>query len=507
MEYRDMFIGIRAHVPDGWLVLASESTLFSHHPHVPTTMIFSSRLDADSLIKELVNYVQALIGAPLNARVSRGRFIEARGYLPGTLTQQVMRTPPGEYVIRVYPGKPSWGWASHVQYLSKDLENYGKPELLNSIEARRINVPDPARGVVAFKTAVPHQSHVKCYAQGEAPVMEIRGRDYLISMIPPSTYVYGNPLIVQSYLMMGAKVSPYMDAISYMRTALTPMGIKVKDVRPAPIPGSLAHLVTAKLASTLTTGQQPMFSSAIAKLEDGYAWVTAIGENFMGSQIWAAYLYLSKGRSALWILQSIAAHFEMRQEWAKALKRESDMAYKSVLSSIRSTSRLTDQIARSLKTSQFHNYQPEYGLEDSYSEWELDSSSYDSSSYESEWEGDDVATGTGMDTFYVDSDGQVRDMDLGEDVSFYEIDGEGILRDEEGNEVGYVEDGYVYDNEGDRLGWLDASISDDWQMERLEQESSDPSAVFGYYSWGAQDNEDSTETPYYTTRDEDEEDQ
>ncbi len=505
MEYRDIFLGIRAQVPDGWLVLANNNTLSAHHPYMLTKMIFSSRLDANTLLRELVSYVQSLIRAPLNARLFRGEgFLEAKGYAPGSIIQQAMRIPPGEYVIRVYQRKPTQGWASHAQYL-KELDSYMKFELLGSIEARKVDVPDPSRGMVAFKTLVPSSSQVRCYAQREAPVMDIRGKGYLISMIPPITYAYGNPMIVQPYMMLGAKVSPYMDAFSYARSALTSMGEEVKDIRPAPMPGSLTHLVLAKLGSTLLTGQQPMFSSALAELDDGYAWVTTIGESFMGAQLWSAYIYLARGKNALWILQSIAAHFRVELGWSKTLKRESNMTYRSVLDSIRSTSRLSRQIARSLEASRLSSYQPDYSFNQNYSDWS-DDSGYDSPDYDSEWK-EEPDTGTGMDTFYVDSYGQVRNIDLGEDVSFYEIDAEGALRDEEGNEVGYVEDGYVYDNQGNRLGWLDASISDDWQMERLEQESSDPSEVFGYYDWGAQVNEESTETPYYVTKEDDEDEE
>ncbi len=495
MEYRDLFLGIRGQVPEGWVVIAGENSLLYLHPYVPTTIIFSSWLEADSLMREVINQVQMLIGAPMNVRVFRGQHLEARGYLPGTQLQQIMRTPPGEYVIRVYPGKPSKGWASHTQYLSRELEEYaGMFESISPLKAKGVSVPDPVRGVMAFKTFVPPLAQVTCQAQGDVPVMEVRGKDYHVTMNPATSYVYGNPMLVQAYAAMGAQVHPYMDARSYAQSALGAMGLNVREVRPAPIPGSLFHIILAKLGSSLAMGQQPMFSSALVELDDGHAWVTTIGENFMGAQIWSAYVYLAKGREALWILQIIAAHFTITQEWMRALKRENDFVYKSALRSIRSTGRLRYRpMSYEPVSRQDHNL--------SYEDYSYDDYNQDEG-VESEWE--DVSTGTGMDTFYVDVDGQVRNMDLGEEVSFHEIDGEGVLRDEEGNEVGYVEDGYVYDREGNRLGWLDTSISDDWHMERLEQESSDPSSVFGYYDWGAQSNEDSTETPYYVSKDDEE---
>ena len=224
-----------------------------------------------------------------------------------------------------------------------------------------------------------------------------------------------------------------------------------------------------------------------------------MGESFMGVQIWRAYLYLATGDDPLGILQSLVVHASADIRWLNALSRESSAMYRSLRSSIRSFRLPKLDLGSMLTVDHDPNRTGDWGWGGE-GGWD----SGDDYSPDSTWLSDEPSTGTGMDTFYVDSDGSVRNMDLGEEIAFHEIDSEGVLRDEEGNEVGYVDDGYVYDSEGNRMGWLDTSISDEWQMERLESESSDPDDVFGYYDWGAQANEESTERPYYSSREEEE---
>ena len=91
------------------------------------------------------------------------------------------------------------------------------------------------------------------------------------------------------------------------------------------------------------------------------------------------------------------------------------------------------------------------------------------------------------------------------------MDSEGVLYDEEGNVVGYVEDGYVYDTEGNRVGTLDTDISDQWQLELYEQEmAGSEDNVLGYTTWGANyDEGDEGTEPFHVStfmRDEDEDD-
>ena len=122
----------------------------------------------------------------------------------------------------------------------------------------------------------------------------------------------------------------------------------------------------------------------------------------------------------------------------------------------------------------------------------------------------DWASGGGI--FYIDQDGALRSRDFDEEVASC-VDEEGGIYDGEGRRIGYIEDGYVYDNEGNRVGRLSENMSDSWQVERLEQMSSDADALFGRYSWGASSEEDEGEeeeslftSEMYKKKEKDEED-
>ncbi len=113
----------------------------------------------------------------------------------------------------------------------------------------------------------------------------------------------------------------------------------------------------------------------------------------------------------------------------------------------------------------------------------------------------------GMGVFYIDSDGVIRSRDYEDEVVAERMGSDGVLYDSEGKRVGYVEDGYVYDLNGNRVGVLDTSISDQWQLERYEQEIADKDQVFGYTVWGANYDreEEESESVYVSSYKRDEE--
>ncbi len=489
MEVRDVFLGISGEVPAGWIASSDADILSAHDPRTLLAASFASRLDPDSLIRKLLSLIQSSLGVRiLNPRIARGNYLEVRGYLPPSQALQLLGLPPGELVVRVHPGSPTRGWFAHESLVTPELERVASSfHPVGSIGARSLRIVDAARGMVAYEAVVPASATVDHRMVGEFPHLDVRGGDYRVILYPPRKFVHGGSFAAQAYLATGYELHPYLDAGTYARTVFSSMGYGVRRVEEAPIPGILAHEVYALLGRSLALGP-PAMSSVLAWFDGGVAWVVTMGETFMGAQLWRAYLYLATGRDPLPILQSLVMHVRADMRWLNALNRESNAIYRSVVSSIRSFRplKLDSGITKSRPGS--------------WSGWDTDKEEGSVWEPGDSWLSEEPSTGTGMDTFYVDSDGSVRDMDLGEEISFPEVDAEGVLRDGEGNEVGYVEDGYVYDSEGNRLGWLDTSISDEWQMERLESESSDSSSVFGYYDWGAQSNEESTETPYYSSK-------
>ncbi len=501
LEVRDVFLGVSGQIPDGWIVASDLDTLTAHDPKAPLAIVFASRLDPDTLSRKLLNLVQNMLGAPLlNVRAIRGEFLEIRADLPPAQGLQLLGLPPGQLIVRIRPGQPAKGWIAHQSLLTPELEEISSTfRPIETVRARPLRIVDPARRMTAFNAVVPASATVEQSLQNESPHLDVRGKGYRIVVYPPQNFVHGDPFTAQAYLAVGYRPQPYMDARDYASSVLSSMGYGTTRVEGAPVPGILSHEVYAAMGRSLASGMPPMISSAIAWFDGGVAWVVTIGETFMGVQLWRAYLYLAIGEDALGILQSTVMHTSADVRWLNTLSRESNAMYRSLRSSMRSFR--VPKVDLGPYTPQGQEVGDEWGSGD---DWAGGSGDEDYSP-DSTWLSDETSTGTGMDTFYVDSDGSVRNMDLGEEVSFHEIDSEGILRGEEGNEVGYVDDGYVYDSEGNRMGWLDTFISDEWQMERLESESSDPADVFGYYDWGAQENEESTETPYYSKRDEEEE--
>ena len=119
----------------------------------------------------------------------------------------------------------------------------------------------------------------------------------------------------------------------------------------------------------------------------------------------------------------------------------------------------------------------------------------------------DWAGGSG--TFFIDSEGHIRSRDYGEEIVADHLGSDGTLYDEEGNEIGYVRDGYVYDEEGNRIGTLDTDMSDQWELEKYEEQmAGSEDDILGYHSWGANYEESEDDyTPYHVTsykKDEDE---
>jgi len=501
VEVRDIFLGVSGHIPEEWIVASDIDTLTAHDPKAPLAIVFASKLDPDSLSRKLLNLVQKVLGAPLlNVRAVRREFIEVKADLPSSQGLQLLGLPPGKLILRIRPGQLTRGWIAHQSLFTTELEEISSTfHPAEVVRAKPLRIVDPVRRKTAFNSMVPESARVEHGLLNESPYLDIRGRGYRVVLYPPQNFVHGDNFIAQAYLAMGYRPHPYVDAKNYASSVLSSMGYRVTGVERAPIPGIISHEVYASLGRSLASDMPPMISSSIAWLDGGAAWAVTIGENLMDVQLWRAYLYLALGEDALDILQSTVLHTSADVRWLNTLSRESNAMYRSIRSSIRSFR---------LPKIDLGSYIPQI-QEDRDEWWNGDDwtggPGNEDYSPDSTWLSDEISTGTGMDTFYVDGDGSVRNMDLGEEVSFHEIDSEGILRDEEGNEVGYVDDGYVYDSEGDRMGWLDTSISDEWQMERLESESSDPVDVFGYYDWGAQRNEESTETPYYSKRDEEEE--
>ena len=119
----------------------------------------------------------------------------------------------------------------------------------------------------------------------------------------------------------------------------------------------------------------------------------------------------------------------------------------------------------------------------------------------------DWAEGSG--SFFIDSEGHIRSRDYGEEIVADHLGSNGTLYDEEGNEIGYVKDGYVYDEEGNRIGTLDTDMSDQWELEKYEEQmAGSEDDILGYHPWGANYEESEDDyTPYHVTsykRDEDE---
>jgi len=97
--------------------------------------------------------------------------------------------------------------------------------------------------------------------------------------------------------------------------------------------------------------------------------------------------------------------------------------------------------------------------------------------------------GIGTERIYLDQDGSLRVYETDEELPVAEIGADGTFPDEEEREVGRVEDGYVYDSEGSRVGFVDTEISDDWQLELLEQELADADMMLGRTPFGPEEEE------------------
>ena len=336
--------------------------------------------------------------------------------------------------------------------------------------------------------------------------------------------MFMNPFIMQYYNSLGYNRQNYMNAMEYLNQLVARIGGKVIEVFKTAPPQMLTFELLNTYMQAKMMNQHAEIDSiiAIVEINGKYSafWITTYGGElpmgaFMGISIFPWYAHvisvsgLNNPELALNFLNTMTSHLVATQEWIQTLFRRKQKLMQQMMQqarrNIREQSAMWERIRRSIRSSSFPTYRStwtppssDYSQESSISDvlgslWTSDEERSESNLSDYDW-------GGGQGTFYVDSDGHIRSMDYGEEIVADHIDSAGYIYDSEGREIGRIDEGYIYDNEGYQVGRLDTGMSDDWQLEKYEQEFSDAEHTLGYDMFGANYDESSDSTPFHVTK-------
>jgi len=336
--------------------------------------------------------------------------------------------------------------------------------------------------------------------------------------------MFMNPFIMQYYNSLGYNRQNYMNAMEYLNQLVARIGGKVIEVFKTAPPQMLTFELLNTYMQAKMMNQHAEIDSiiAIVEINGKYSafWITTYGGElpmgaFMGISIFPWYAHvisvsgLNNPELALNFLNTMTSHLVATQEWIQTLFRRKQKLMQQMIQqarrNIREQSAMWERIRRSIRSSSFPTYRStwtppssDYSQESSISDvlgslWTSDEERSESNLSDYDW-------GGGQGTFYVDSDGHIRSMDYGEEIVADHIDSAGYIYDSEGREIGRIDEGYIYDNEGYQVGRLDTGMSDDWQLEKYEQEFSDAEHTLGYDMFGANYDESSDSTPFHVTK-------
>ncbi len=416
-------------------------------------------------------------------------------------------------------------------------------ELVKPVASTKIQIPDPLRGMEAYNLVVPQGWNVDGgITMTMDPFIRIVGGGHRLE-VNVSKYMYGNGMMFQMIASqlagLGYGIGEYIDA----RTLASQMG-EWRVMHESSPPAMALYNLGIAIASRFM-GLWSDISSVIASTGQESLWVSNIGVQhpIPGELLveWTSYVARAYGPRSLDILLSIMANFTVNERWLMTVHRENMKKSREMrriigsrgsytpgpsISSYSYSSSYDYESPADYYSSDYSGYDADYessrydeysspgygGDYDYYGDYQEDSGDYgvDDTGYsdrEDDYMEDEEGRGlrrfrsdTGYTQFYVDDEGRLRSYDHDEEIAASFIDQDGYLKDEKGDIIGRLEDGWVVDEEsGERIGVLNTKASDDYQLERLEETMLNPEESLGYTPT-APDDEMRDINPYYVSK-------
>ena len=398
------------------------------------------------------------------------------------------------------------------------------------IPALRASIPDTMRGLNAYHILLPHGATLAGHVYPDGGLAcTVEGRGYTIRFQSSPRYVDPgsmgmNPFFAQSLAMQGATVIRCMSARDYAYQVLSSMGAQPEEsYNVGPIPVTI-HSIMEALGLARGGMGRGFYDSTLARFKtsgsEGYLWVTTYGLQaamLAPYTMWRAVIsYIvgppDRSEQLLSLLFTVMSGLTADQKWLQTVRAEAMRKAKetirgsraihwSIMRSIRDRSQLWRQVQETFRdTSEMvmDNFYSgmEAGVKETMQLSDVLGSTEDTSTVPDISEYD--IGGLGTQRFYLNDGGTLRAYGTEEELSVAEIDGTGVLRDEEGRELGRIDEGYVYDSEGNRVGFIDTEISDDWQLELLEQQLADADTTLGRDIFGPEEEE--ADRPAYVSK-------
>ncbi len=522
--FRDILSGVRINVIEGWSPYFSNwyLSISSIKEPLKSYGVAVIRSDLDNSIKRLLLEIEnnlRSLNIVINPRV--------RVEKPSNTMRLGERidTLPGDRVL-VTRFKANISNNKSIIYFWQYIEgdNNPPPSLLeklvdtvvftNNMPSYKVAIRD-ANNTPAFTVIVPrywmHNGFVN--AIGEL-VFTAHDQKSACTLNISSSYKYfylDNPWtmndVVQLLLAQGYEFMAYKSLNNYI---LDTMGIKPGDTIDVSPPQFLAPYIGDVLVAR-SMGFYGIVESKIVDSSDKVLWVTSYGYQLpltpmTQSFFWNVQVSMITGLYGSDflrdLLMSIISHIKINPSWIAAKRRELSRTTRSIMRSIRSirVSYPASTVHTSYNTRNGISEETNgYGGELSDSLGSLwDSSGDDGNVGERGLSEYDWASGQGV--FYIDSEGRLRSYDYAEEVVADHINDIGEIIDENGNPLGRIEEGYIYDSEGNRIGRIDEEASDEWWIERYEQEIPEYDRIMGHTIFGANTGEEDEITPYYVSK-------
>ena len=357
-EYEDRVHGFRLRKPAEWVVDVRAGCVSAVNPAVPLVSCGFQLARAGSSLDALrayldyeERYFRALVSPGLHVSLAgrwwgRGRSgvaVRSLYRASGPLLQvfglgievdvecyAFMACAPGGFYLTSSCSLPAELKERKLDVLMAVLSSF---ELREPLPVRAVAFPDLSRGMAAYVAKAPQGWHVSGGVQGMSFAAELTapGGEMRVAVEPAVSYVYDASGSIALQLT-GLPISPYMDALSYVRGVLPQLGLRVEWARAEGLSSSLFSEYMGALLSSPASGLRPIASSSLAKFSSegalGYAWAATFGVA-LGSLVgWSAQVSTAMGRGegeaseALGVLRGFVGSIVANPTWLKTVLAE-----------------------------------------------------------------------------------------------------------------------------------------------------------------------------------------
>ncbi|MEB3774369.1 MAG: hypothetical protein GSR86_05530 [Desulfurococcales archaeon] len=523
--YRDLVYGFKIPLARGFgpldagccVMLTSVNDLFTGYG--AANLRVEPRRFAEDMARSVSRTLSSLgiASAPEVKSTTEGGFIVYRMNYP---------LPQGVLSVTVKMGRIEGRPMARI-YMTTGIVDPGELEWLSSmitpveqVRPRTYMIPDVMRGMNAIQVIAPEGFMVAGQVNYFGD-LSLRGRGLGAELAADtSRYLAGQGFMFQ-YLagqmaQMGYRIGGYIDAYKYS----THYGTWDTVIESRPPPLALPYELYVQ-----GVGMMGAWSgkSSVITLGGGVAgWFATIGYQLplpgLDAIEWRGVSIIARGGNALDVMLTVMTHLLFDEKWMEALRRENRTIAQSTIRSIRNRPRVNFSSSyTSYNYAADTSYGSDYGGYDDYTSRDTTYDDWDTGRYRGyddystqdieKGDVDDEERGLGRfrsdadyTQFYVDYEGKLRSYDHDEEVAASFIEDDGYLRDEEGRTIGRIEDGWVVDEEtGERIGVLNTRISDDYQLERLEDNMLNPRETLGYTDTAPRDKMRDL-NPYYVSK-------